>query len=362
MEKLLSLIIPTYNMEELLPRCLDSILQPGTLDRLEAIVVNDGSKDDSLAVARRYEAAYPGTVAVIDKPNGNYGSTINAALPVARGLYVKVLDSDDSFDTEALVRYLDALEELDRPVDVSVTHFRILHEDGSEEISKYNVYGREPYTYGKIYDLDEVLSGGYIRFFLMHSLSYRTEMLREHDYQQTEGISYTDTEWSIFPFFYAKDIVFHDIVLYRYNLAREGQTMDPKVIAKSLPQMEKMTFSLLDHYEALDREVLSPERKAFLQQYFRNRIRIMSKLHLMDIPRESFDAQRFTEVDERLQTSRRALDLPQIRLYPANKVIRVDAYRYWERHHSRFPVWLESFNGMMDRCANAVYVRLFRKK
>lgn len=361
MEKLLSLIIPTYNMAAYLPRCLDSVLQPRALDRLEAIVVNDGSKDDSLAVARRYEAAYPGTVVVIDKPNGNYGSTINAALPVARGLYVKILDSDDSFEPEGLVAYLDALEQLEHPADISVTHFRVLHEDGSEEISKYNVYGREPYVYGRIYDLDEVLSGGYIRFFLMHSLAYRTGLLREQGYRQTEGISYTDTEWSIFPVFHARDIVFHDLVVYRYNLAREGQTMDPKVIARSIPQMEKMTFSLLDHYQALDREALSPERKAFLQQFFRNRIRLMTKLYLMDIPREAFDAQSFAAVDERLQTARRALDLPQIRLYPANKIIRIDAYRYWERHHRRLPAWLESLNRVVDRCANAVYVRLFRR-
>ena len=361
MEKLLSLIIPTYNMAALLPRCLDSLLQPRTLERLEAIVVNDGSKDDSLTVARRYEAQYPGTVVVIDKPNGNYGSTINAALPVAKGLYVKILDSDDSFDSEALAKYLNALEGLERPVDVSVTHFRVLHEDGSEEISKYNVYGRELYQYGKIYDLDEVLSGGYIRFFLMHALTFRTEMLREHGYRQTEGISYTDTEWSTFPFFYAKTIVFHDLVVYRYNLAREGQTMDPKVIARNLPQMEKMTFSLLDQYMALDRDALSPERKAFLDQYYRNRIRIMTKLHLADIPRESFDVQRFSDVDERLQDALHALDLPQIRVFPANKIIRIDAYRYWEKHHRRLPAWFESLNRVVDRLASAVYVRLFRQ-
>ncbi len=361
MEKLLSLIIPTYNMAAYLPRCLDSVLQPRTLERLEAIVVNDGSKDDSLAVARRYEAAYPGTVVVIDKPNGNYGSTINAALPIARGLYVKILDSDDSFEAEGLEAYLDALEHLESPADISVTHFRVLHEDGSEEISKYNVYGREPYVYGKVYDLDEVLSGGYIRFFLMHALAYRTDLLREHGYRQTEGISYTDTEWSIFPVFYAQNIVFHDLVVYRYNLAREGQTMDPKVMARSLPQMEKMTFSLLDHYEALDRDALSPERKAFLQQFFCNRIRLMTKLHLMDIPRDAFDAQRFAELDERLQTARRSLDLPQIHLYPANKIIRIDAYRYWQRHHGRLPRWFEAFNAIVDKWALAIYKKLFRQ-
>ena len=93
MSKLLSIIIPTYNMEALLPRCLDSLLVDGALEQLEAIVVNDGSRDGSLAIANSYKERFPDTVTVIDKPNGNYGSTINAALPVAKGKYVKVLDA-----------------------------------------------------------------------------------------------------------------------------------------------------------------------------------------------------------------------------------------------------------------------------
>ena len=107
--KLLSLIIPTYNMDALLPRCLDSLLVPATLKRLEVMVVNDGSRDGSLAVANSYRERFPQTVTVIDKPNGNYGSTINAALPIAQGKYVKILDADDWFDTTALVTFLDRL-------------------------------------------------------------------------------------------------------------------------------------------------------------------------------------------------------------------------------------------------------------
>ena len=62
-----------------MPRCLDSLVSAKNADKIEAMVVNDSSKDNSLEVARTYEARYPDTVTVIDKPNGNYGSTINAA-------------------------------------------------------------------------------------------------------------------------------------------------------------------------------------------------------------------------------------------------------------------------------------------
>jgi len=357
--KILSLIIPTYNMASLLPRCLDSLIAPETLERLEVLVVNDGSSDNSLEIASEYSSRYPGCIKVFNKPNGNYGSTINAVLPEISGDYVKILDSDDWFDTDALIRYLDELERLPRLVDMSVCHFRTLHGDGTKEIIKYNVYGREPYTYGKIYDLDEVLSDGYIRFFLMHFLAYRTEMLREIGYRQSEGISYTDIEWNTFPLFHAKDIVFHDIVLYQYMLGRPGQTMDPHSISNSLSHLENMTRSLIRYYQAADLSHLSDTRRAFLEQYYLNRMRILIKTYLLDIPREDFDSERFSALDVELQEVRKKMGLAQFRLFPTNKIIRIDVYRYWQKHHRRLPAWFEHFNSWVDKVVTFLFIHVF---
>ena len=196
MEKSLSIIIPSYNMAQLLPRCLDSLLESGAGESFEAIVVNDGSKDDTLQVALRYRDANPGCIRVIDKPNGNYGSTINAALPQARGKYVKILDADDWFDPAALAKFVKELSGTD--ADMVVTHFTQIHPRGVKELAKYNLYGKEPYEYGKTYPLDQVLSDGYIRFFLMHSLAYKTQLLIQNGYRQAEGCSYTDLEWDVY--------------------------------------------------------------------------------------------------------------------------------------------------------------------
>ncbi len=230
MEKLLSIIIPSYNMEQLLPRCLDSLLGSGVEYAFEAIVVNDGSTDNTLQVAQSY-----------------YGSTINAALPQAQGKYVKILDADDTFRPDSLAAFIKALSCTD--ADMVVTHFTQIHPKGVKELAKYNLYGKEPYEYGRTYPLDEVLSDGYIRFFLMHSLSYRTQLLRDNGYRQTEGCFYTDVEWDIFPLFYARDIVFFDLDLYQYHLDREGQTMDPKVRSRTLYQQEMVIESILGFYE-----------------------------------------------------------------------------------------------------------------
>ena len=251
-------------MEALLPRCLDSILVDGALERIEAMVVNDGSKDGSLAVANSYRERYPDSVTVIDKPNGNYGSTINAALPAAKGKYVRILDSDDWLRSDSLIRFLDALQDLE--TDMAVTHFTILHEGGGRELTKYNDYGREPFEYGKTYQLDEVLKEGYIKYFLMHGLTYRTDLLHKMDYRQTEGISYTDTEWCCYPVFKAQTVTFLDIDLYQYNMAREGQTMDPKVISRSLMQMEKMIRQLISFFESSDTASLSETRPSVAEK------------------------------------------------------------------------------------------------
>ncbi|MCF0172965.1 MAG: glycosyltransferase family 2 protein [Bacteroidales bacterium] len=345
-------------MAELLPRCLDSLLAAGAPEPLEVIVVNDGSRDGSLQVMRGYEARFPGTVVVIDKPNGNYGSTINAALPVARGKYVKILDSDDWFDPQALTRFLECLSRTD--ADVAVTHFTVIHADGSKELAKYNLYGREPYRYGEVYDYDTVLADGHIRFFLMHSLCYRTQMLLDNGYRQTEGVSYTDLEWDTYPLFYARSIVFFDLDLYQYNMAREGQTMDPKVLFKSLGQMETVTGRLIEFYENWDSSRLSPARKAFIDAYYRNRARVMLKCHLLDIPREQFDAERFAPLYQSLTEFCRKHQIPKPKLYPENKLVRIDACAWWERKHRRYPAWLEAVNHTLDIIMTWLYRKIFR--
>ena len=72
MEKILTIVIPTYNMQDYLRRCLDSLIVPEEqMQRLEVLVVNDGSEDNSSAIAHEYQDKYPDTFRVVDKENGN---------------------------------------------------------------------------------------------------------------------------------------------------------------------------------------------------------------------------------------------------------------------------------------------------
>ncbi len=364
-QKLLSLIIPTYNMAELLPRCLQSLVMANAASlRLEVIVVNDGSKDNSLEVANEWQSRYPDIIRVIDKPNGNYGSTINAALPAVKGLYVKVLDSDDWFDTSVLGQFLDCIASL--PADAALpdiihTPFSSIGPGGVKEVIRYNTMGREPYEYGHVYALDDVLKDGYIRFFLMHALTYRTELLRSIGYRQTEGVSYTDTEWSCYPTFFASTILFLDLNLYQYNADREGQTMDPKVLMRCINQLSVVTDRMLAYYQLhIQDGKVSLVRRDWLKSYFENRMRILYKLYLLDMPRADFKVEEMEAFDNRYWPICQAQNFHFV-LWPENKLLRIDYIRYWHKHHKRWPVWLENCNHLLDVVAKWVYVRFFRK-
>jgi hypothetical protein len=268
-----------------------------------------------------------------------------------------VLDSDDWFDTHALDALVSRLQQLD--VDMVVTHFSQLGPGSAKEVIRYNTMGKEPYTYDQVYGVDEVLKDGYIRFFLMHALTYRTSLLREIEYKQTEGISYTDTEWATIPVFHATTICFLDLNVYQYNLDREGQTMAPAVLMKSIPQLEKVNDRLVQYYREHQKN-LTQTRADWMKQYYENRIRILYKIYLLDMPRGDFKADDLARLDDKLSTICQQLGLSP-KLYPENKLLRIEYIAYWHRHHDRWPIWLEKINHLMDIVVKWLYVRLFRR-
>ncbi len=245
MQKQLSIIIPTYNMENYLPRALDSVCAANNVEDLEILVVNDGSTDHSLAIARDYQARFSRSVRVIDKENGNYGSCINAALKVATGRYVKILDADDSYDTSAL----DGLVELLRTAteDYLVTGFVMRREDGTV-FKSYTVPGQE---IGKTLSADDASFANKPTMWWMHALTVKRELFIEHHYRQTEGISYTDTEFALFTIFHAKTCKFTDLILYQYTVGREGQTVSPEKMARDHQIFLARTQKFANFYASL---------------------------------------------------------------------------------------------------------------
>lgn len=264
MDKILTLVIPTYNMEAYLPYCLDSLLVKENLERLEVLVINDGSKDASSTIAHRYAQNYPDVFRVIDKENGNYGSCVNRGLKEATGKYIKILDADDSFDTENFGRFLAFLQETD--VDLILSDFAKVNEDRNiKEIIRHD------FPKG-VHDIDEICTMKDFSHVQMHAVTYRKDNLLRLPYKQTEGISYTDQEWVFTPMTGVKSVCHFDKYVYKYLIGREGQTVDPSVKAKRIPHVCRCVYAMCKAYEKYRNSVSEQMR-----MYFYGRLAYMIK-------------------------------------------------------------------------------------
>ena len=247
MEKVLTVVVPTYNMEQYLKYCLDSLCVGTGLEDLEVLVVNDGSTDASSAIAHEYEKKYPQTFRVIDKENGNYGSCVNRGLAEARGKYIKILDADDSFDTDSFEVFISFLADVD--VDLVVSDFDIVDEN---RVLRKSVRFVLP---AGTHSLEEMCAFPTFMDMQMHGVTYRRDMLLQLGYVQTEGISYTDHQWISTPMMAVRTVSYFDKPLYRYLVGREGQTMNPEVKARSISHMATCAIAMCQDYERLKEHV-----------------------------------------------------------------------------------------------------------
>lgn len=289
--KVLSIIIPMYNMENYIGKCLQSLLDIPTecLESIDIIVVNDGSKDQSLRIATSYQKKYPEVIRVIDKENGNYGSCINAGLAKALGTYVKVLDSDDYFSSVGLSAILEKISSI--PVmDMIITDFDIIN--ANDEITNHVSFHLKKEKCLLFNDIWKKISD-----IQMHAIIYRTELFKEINYHQTEGISYTDQEWCYYPMVKIQTVYYVNNVLYKYLLGREGQTMSENVLKKKISNLEIIANKMLKHFSLLDKNKLSRERYLLLRKRILVRYKDIYRLYLIGFKKEEFDAKAFDELD-----------------------------------------------------------------
>lgn len=251
--KILSIIIPSYNMEQYLSQTLSSLIIP-SLDDIEIIVVNDGSKDKTMEIASGYAKKYPNSIKVINKINGNYGSCINAALPIATGKYIRTLDADDSFDKDNFNEFVNLLKDVTADIVID-DHVEV---DKTGKITAKTTFDFIPEkTTIPIKDY----IGQLIQTLSMHSTTYRRAIFQQLDYHQTEGISYTDHEWMFLPFSTCVTMHYIPLTIYKYLVGREGQTVEMSVflnrIGDSVTSI-KSELQILDSVSNIaQREVLT---------------------------------------------------------------------------------------------------------
>lgn len=261
MGKILTIVVPVYNTERYLSKCLNSLIVDKFLNNIEVLIVIDGSPDNSITIAKEFCERYPETFFVINKENGGHGSTINEGLKVAKGKYFRVLDSDDWFNTKNFEVFLNNLLREDN--DLILTH--LVKEYVSENLSirwsdgdlRINYFS--PYTDMSILDtLPNV-------FFGMGRCTYKTSKLREHNLHLLEKRSFEDTMLHVFPMLFLQSFVFYDLDLYHYFLERPGQSVNQSVTIKQAKCWRDVIEQMLSIYIQSESFMPQSNKKFFLR-------------------------------------------------------------------------------------------------
>ena len=221
---ILTVLVPVYNTEAYLDKCLGSLVVSKELMNLfEVLVVIDGSKDNSIEIARKYETNYPNTFRVIDKENGGHGSCCNVGIAEAKGKYIHFLDSDDWFD-DNFSDYLLRLKEESADVVFTQCQQEKVYENRTV-IHKF-----PSIEYDKRYRLESLKDVSFS--FSLHEVSYSVALFRQFHVRFREKVYYDDVLFTVAGFLGSETVAFYDLVLYHYLLGRPGQTMDPILMSK----------------------------------------------------------------------------------------------------------------------------------
>ena len=230
MQKLLTIIVPVYNVEPYINKCLDSLLVPDEqLQLLDVVVINDGTPDNSAVMAKEYEKRYPGIFRIIDQENRGHGGVWNHGTELAVGKYLFYLDSDDWFDTEQFSKLIDYLVHCDTDMVLLDRKKYYAQEDRYEDVVLVNM---EP---DRVYDAntyDWLGSGNGSNITYAHNTVYRTSMMQKYLPLFCEHVMYDDVSLQVIPIAIAESFVYTKLNVYRYYIGRAGQSFDPKVRAK----------------------------------------------------------------------------------------------------------------------------------
>lgn len=270
--KLITFAVPCYNSEAYMWHCVDTLLQAGS--EAEIILVNDGSKDSTGEIADRYAAEYPDIVRVIHQENGGHGEGVNQGLRHAQGLYYKVVDSDDWLNVPALKRAMSTLRgfaQMDAPVDLLICNYVYEHAgDNSQKVMQYlNVFPTdEIFTWADTHRFHPS------QYLLMHSVIYRTQLLRDCGLLLPKHTFYVDNIFVYQPLPFVKTMYYLDVDLYRYFIGREDQSVNERVMVTRVDQQLRVTRLMIESHKM--QEIMQVERK--LGRYMLNYLAMMMSI------------------------------------------------------------------------------------
>lgn len=245
--KVLTFVIPAYNSEIYLDKCISSMLAKDVLDKLEILVVNDGSTDSTPEIAEKYCAMYPETVRLISQTNRGHGGALNTGCSAAQGKYLKVIDADDWIETQALPLFIEKLESCGG--DVVLTHHRTI-DIQTGETKNWRSF---PDQFDVPYTLEQIMEDwpSFERSMAFHGITYRTAFYREHGAALPENVFYEDHEFAAFPCCHGAAVVPMDIFIYQYRIGDGNQSVAQSNQLKRMDHSQTVFEHMTERYRRL---------------------------------------------------------------------------------------------------------------
>lgn len=260
--KLLTCVVPCYNSAAYMERAIRSLLAGG--DEIEALIVDDGSTDETGAIADRLAAEHPSVVRVHHQANGGHGAAVNYGMAHAQGVYFKVLDSDDRLISENVPGLMEALRRHAGPEEQVDLIFHDYVYDRPEQENAFRITYAGKLKPDTAADWDRCRPFHIWNQFMIHSLIYRTRFLRDIHLQLPEHTYYEDNLYIYRPLVYTKRIMYHHAPLYGYYIGREGQSINEKNLLKRLDQMTGITRAQATSYTLEELNRVSPHLRKYM--------------------------------------------------------------------------------------------------
>ena len=286
MDKLITFAVPCYNSAEYMDHCIETLLAAG--EEAEIILVDDGStKDDTPAKCDEWAEKHPNIIRAIHQENGGHGEGVNQGIRNARGLYYKVVDSDDWLDTDALAQVMDKLRgfsAMPAPVDLFIANYVYEHvEDSTRKVMGY----KNVFPIGQIFTWDSIRHFRTSQYLLMHSVIYRTHLLRDCGLELPRHTFYVDNIFVYQPLPYVKTMYYLDLDLYRYFIGRADQSVNEAVMAGRIDQQVRVTKRMIDAHDVIAIKATQPRLGRYMLNYLSMMMSISSIFSIIAATPES---------------------------------------------------------------------------
>ena len=264
--KLLTFAVPCYNSAAYMKKCIDSLLYGG--EDVEIIIVNDGSSDDTAKIGEEYVKRYPTICRLVNKETGGHGSAVNKGIEEATGLFFKVVDSDDWVKESAYKEILDVLKQYaggSKVLDMLISNF--VYDKVGEDKHKVMRY-KHALPENQLFTWNDVKHFRKGQYILMHSVIFRTKLLRECGVKLPEHTFYVDNIYVFEPMLAVENMYYLDVNFYRYFIGREDQSVNEQIMISRIDQQIRVNKIMYDFYvDNWNKIKLNSKRQKYMFNY-----------------------------------------------------------------------------------------------